>query len=285
MDTQAGSYLNIKAITSPVGIARFWEIVFGCTTFSLVVHKAGFDAAYGIFCIFVWCFCFGITVFIVTCEFTQLHGCLRISWENFTISFAMLATLMSVTASVVYPLYFIQLSCEPISCEVRNFRIATCVFSALACITYAVEVGLTKARPGHITSYMATTSGLLKIVQAFVACVIFGALANDSQYKKHIATQCCVAIYSICFIVTLVIILFNVSGKTATFRCPFDRFVVTYTFLAILVYLSAAVVWPVFCFDSKYGSPQRPNQCPREDTIHCPAVERERSREKRDSNT
>lgn len=251
----------MAAVTSPVGVARLFQAAFGCTTFSLVAHRGGFSAAYGTFCLSVWCFCFAVTVFIVTCEFTRLHSCLSLSWGNFTAAFAMLATLMSITAAVIYPLYFVQLACNPIGCEVRDFRIAASVFAGLLFFAYATEVFLTRARPGQVTSYMATVSGLLKIVQAFVACIIFCALANDSQYDRFVATQWCVAVYSSCFVVTVVVVALNVTGKTARLKCPFERFVVIYTFVAVLMYVSAAVIWPVFCFDSKYGSPHRPYQC------------------------
>ncbi len=110
---------------------------------------------------------------------------------------------------------------------------------------------------------MATVSGLLKVVQAFIACIIFGALANGSEYNRHIPTQYCVVVYSMCFAVTVVVVALTVSGRTSSLRFPFDRFVVIYTFLAMLLYLSAAVVWPVFSFDKKYGTPGRPEDCPR----------------------
>ncbi|KAH1182665.1 myeloid-associated differentiation marker-like protein 2 [Mauremys mutica] len=261
MESSGGPYLNTAAVASPVGVARLLQVAFGCTTFSLVAHQGGFSAAYGTFCMFVWCFCFAVTIFIITCEFTRLHSCLSISWGNFTAAFAMLATLMSITAAVIYPLYFAQFGCYSISCKVRDFRIAASVFAGLLFIAYAVEVILTRAKPGQVTSYMATVSGLLKIVQAFVACIIFGALVNDSQYSNYVATQWCVAVYSFCFVVTVVVVAFNVTGRTAMLWCPFERFVVIYTFVAILMYVSAAVIWPVFCFDSKYGSPWRPYQC------------------------
>lgn len=261
MESPRGTYLNMAAVTSPVGVARLLQAAFGCTTFSLVAHRGGFSATYGTFCMSVWCFCFAVTVFIVTCEFTRLHSCLSLSWGNFTAAFAMLATLMSVTAAVIYPLYFVQLACYPIGCEVRDFRISASVFAGLLFFAYATEVFFTRAKPGQVTSYMATVSGLLKIVQAFVACIIFCALANNSQYDRFMATQWCVAVYSFCFVVTVVVVALNVTGKTATLKCPFERFVVIYTFVAILMYVSAAVIWPVFCFDSKYGSLHRPYQC------------------------
>ncbi|CAI5765886.1 myeloid-associated differentiation marker-like protein 2 isoform X1 [Podarcis muralis] len=262
MESSRGTHLNMAAVASRVGAARLLQAAFGCTTFSLVAHRGGFSAAYGTFCMSVWCFCFAVTVFIVTCEFTRLHSCLSISWGNFTAAFAMLATLMSITAAVIYPLY-VEFGCHSNGCEARDFRISASVFAGLLFFAYAAEVFLTRAKPGQVTSYMATVSGLLKIVQAFVACIIFGALVNGSQYDRYVATQWCVAVYSFCFVVTVVVVALSVTGKTAMLKCPFERFVVVYTFVAVLMYLSAAVIWPVFCFDRKYGSPHRPYQCSR----------------------
>ncbi|KAL8163368.1 UNVERIFIED_CONTAM: Myeloid-associated differentiation marker-like protein 2 [Gekko kuhli] len=235
MENSGGKYLNMAAVTSRVGVARLLQAVFGCTTFSLVAHQGGFNAAYGTFCMAVWCSCFAVTIFIIACEFTSLHNCLTISWGNFTAAFAMLATLMSITAAVIYPLNFVQFSCHPIGCEKRDFRLSASVFAGLLFFAYTTE--------------------------AFVACIIFGALVNDSQYDRYVATQWCVAVYSFCFVLTVVVVSLNVTGKTARLKCPFERFVVVYTFVAVLMYVSAAVIWPVFCFDRKYGSPHRPYQC------------------------
>ncbi|GCC37597.1 myeloid-associated differentiation marker-like protein 2 [Chiloscyllium punctatum] len=259
-----GPYLNCSALLSPLGVLRSLQILFGCVTLSLVAHDGGYGEAYGYFCMFAWAWCLALSGLIVSLELSRLQGCLGLSWENFTISFAMLAVLMELTASSVYPVYFVQLECgegAAGSCESRGFRISASAFSALTCIAYGAEVHLSRARPGHIGAYMATTPGLLKVVQAYVACIIFGALANGSEYSRYPATQWCVAVYSICFTLTSLVIGLNVSGQTGALRCPFDRLVVLYTFLATLLYLSAAVVWPIFCFDSKYGSVERPASC------------------------
>ncbi|KAM5272708.1 myeloid-associated differentiation marker-like protein 2 [Ctenodactylus gundi] len=265
MEPPGGAYLHLGAVASPVGTARVLQLAFGCATFSLVAHRGGFAGAQGAFCMAAWGFCFALSALVVACELTRLHGCLRLSWGNFTAAFAMLATLLCATAAVIYPLYFARLRCppEPAGCLARDFRLAASVFAGLLVPAYAAEVALTRARPGQVASYMATVSGLLKVVQAFVACIIFGALVHDSRYARFVATQWCVAVYSLCFLATVVVVALSVTGRTAGLGCPFDRLVVVYTFLAVLLYLSAAVIWPVFCFDPKYGEPQRPPDCPR----------------------
>lgn len=230
---------------------------------SLVSHGADYSATYGIFCMFVWCFCFAVTLVVFTLDITRLHACMPISWDNFTVAFAMLATLMYITASVVYPVYFIQTECPDEDCEVQIYRIAVTVCSSVCCFPYGAEVFLTRAKPGAVVGYMATVSGLLKVIQAFVACIIFGALANDGEYTLYVATQYCVVVYSLCFSVTVIVVVLTVSGRTSALRFPFDRCVIVYTFFAVILYLSTALVWPIFSFDKKYGNTTRPEDCPR----------------------
>ncbi|XP_034568031.1 myeloid-associated differentiation marker-like protein 2 [Notolabrus celidotus] len=263
MDSHGGTYLNKDAVLSPLGAARMCQLLLGCTIMALVSHSAGYSANYGIFCMFVWCFCFAVTLLVFTLDITRLHTCMPISWDNFTVAFAMLATLMYITASVVYPVYFLQTECPDEDCEVQGYRIAVTVCSIVCCFPYAAEVFLTRAKPGAVVGYMATVSGLLKVVQGFVACIIFGALANDSEYNVYIASQYCVVVYSLCFSVTVIVVILTVSGRTSALRFPFDRFVVVYTFFAVVLYLSTALIWPIFSFDKKYGNTTRPEDCPR----------------------
>ncbi|XP_053708472.1 myeloid-associated differentiation marker-like protein 2 [Synchiropus splendidus] len=263
MDPHGEHYLNKDAVLSPLGAARMCQLGFGCIIMALVSHGAGYSATYGIFCMFVWCFCFAVSLVIFTLDITRLHACMPISWDNFTVAFAMLATLMYITASVVYPVYFLEADCPDDFCEVKIYRIAVTVCSCICCFPYGTEVFLTRAKPGAVVGYMATVSGLLKVVQGFVACIIFGALANYSEYNSYIATQYCVVVYSLCFSVTVVVVILTVSGRTSSLRFPFDRFVVVYTFLAVILYLSTALIWPIFSFDRKYSNSTRPEDCPR----------------------
>uniref|UniRef100_A0A667WUG2 Myeloid-associated differentiation marker-like protein 2 n=1 Tax=Myripristis murdjan TaxID=586833 RepID=A0A667WUG2_9TELE len=255
MDSQGGPYLNKRAVCSPLGAARLCQLALGCAVVAMVTHSAGYSGSYGVFCMAVWALCFAVSVLVFFLDATRLYSCLPVSWDNLTVTFAALATLMQL---VLDP-------CPYAGCDVRNFRIAVTVCSIAATLAYGAEVVLCRARPGQtVVGYMATASGLLKVVQGFVACVIFGALANGSEYSRQAATIYCVVVYAVCFALTTLVVILTVCGRTKAVRCmPFERFVVVYTLLAVLLYLSASVVWPVFCFDSKYGSPWRPSSCPR----------------------
>ncbi|XP_047431154.1 myeloid-associated differentiation marker-like protein 2 [Mugil cephalus] len=264
MDSRAGPYLSLKTLCSYLGAARLCQLAMGCAVIAMVTHSAGYSGSPGVFCMATWCFCFATSVLVFFLDATRLYSYLPVSWDNLTVTSAALATLMYVTASVVYPLFFVRSDCPYAGCEVRDFRIAVTVCSILGTVAYGAEVALCRARPGQIVvGYMATISGLLKVVQGFVACIIFGALHNGSQYSRYAATIYCVVVYAFCFALTTVVVIMKVCKRTKKVHCmPFEHFVVVCTLLEVLLYLSASVVWPVFCFDTKYGSPWRPSSCP-----------------------
>uniref|UniRef100_A0A3Q3BL01 Myeloid-associated differentiation marker-like protein 2 n=1 Tax=Kryptolebias marmoratus TaxID=37003 RepID=A0A3Q3BL01_KRYMA len=256
MDLQGGPYLNRSALCSSLGAARLCQLVMGCAVVAMVTHGAGYSGPHGAFCMAAWCCCFAATTLVFFLDATRLHSCLRVSWENLTVTCAACAGPGGEELLV---------QCPYAGCEVRDYRIAVTVCSILGTLAYGAEVVLCRPRPGQIVvGYMATVPGLLKVVQAFVACIIFGALANGSQYSQYAATIYCVVVYSVCFALTVLLVGMTVCKRTKTVSCmPFDRFVVVCTLLEVLLYLSASVVWPVFCFDTKYGSPWRPSWCPR----------------------
>ncbi|XP_026214048.1 myeloid-associated differentiation marker homolog [Anabas testudineus] len=240
--------LDVKTLTVPVGIVRILEVIFTCITFSLVASVGHTTVSFWTWCMFTWCFCFCVTFLILLLEFTGLHTKLPISWSDFTTAFAMLATLMVLAASVIYPVFFTCSSCgRPIGATVT---------SILAFILYAVEVGLTRAKPGEISGFLSTVPGLLKVLEAFVACIIFICLGNNKFNLPGL--QWCIAVYSICFIFAFLIIIFTICRLLALFPAPFDKVLTCCNVLAVLMYMTAVVIWP---FYSLHNFP-RPSHCP-----------------------
>lgn len=86
--------LDVKTLTTPVGIIRILEVFLTCLTFSLVASVGHSTHSFWVWCMFVWCLCFLVTFLILVLEFTSLSTKLPISWGDFTTAFAMLATLM-----------------------------------------------------------------------------------------------------------------------------------------------------------------------------------------------
>lgn len=240
--------LDFKACTMPVGIVRVLEVIFTCITFSLVASVFYTTDAFWTWCMFTWCFCFTLTLLILFFEFTTLNTKLPISWEDFTCAFAMLATLMILAASIIYPVNFACSSCSK--------QIGASVCSCLAFLLYAIEVGLTRARPGEISGFLSTVPGLLKVLEAFVACIIFICL-DINQYTKYAGLQWCVAVYCICFIFAILIIIFTVGRLLALFPAPFNKVLTFVNVLAVLMYITAVVIWPLYSFKNN----PRPDIC------------------------
>lgn len=258
--TRSKSVGNTSALTSTLGIVRLLEALFTCVTFSLVANRATWFGRNGDWCMFSWCFCFAITIVILVVEFAGLQHRMPVSWKNFPITFAMYATLMCLSASVIYPTVFIR--GYNFSQEERGYRIAATVFSCLACLAYLIEVSITKAKPGEVTGYMATVPGLLKVVETFTACIIFVFISDPPLYDRQEALKWCMAVYCICFILSLVVIILCIGECTGWLPCPFNKFLSGYTLLAVLMYATATIIWPVYKFDKKHGGdPSRPRYC------------------------
>ncbi|XP_029014119.1 myeloid-associated differentiation marker homolog [Betta splendens] len=238
--------VDVKTLTAPVGIVRLLEVVFTCVTFSLA---ASATTAFWVWCMFSWGFCFSITFLVLLLELIRVHAKLPISWTDFTTAFAMLATLMVLAASIIFPV--------SINCSTCGRQIGATITSILAFILYAVEVGLTRAKTGELSGFLSTVPGLLKVLEAFVACIIFICLGNIDYYVIP-WLQWCVTVYSICFIFTLLVIILTIFRLLAL-SAPLKKVLTCCNVLAVLMYMTAVVAWPLY---SIRNTP-RPSPCPR----------------------
>lgn len=240
--------LDLKAVATPVGILRILAVVLTCITFSLVASVGHSTDSFWNYCMFTWCFCFCITLLIIVLEFFSLSTKLPISWNDFTTAFAMLASLMVLVASIIYPRFF--------ACRTCGRPIGASVTSWLSFVIYVVEVILTRAKPGEISGFLSTIPGLLKVLEAFVACIIFICL-DYALYYLFPGLKWCVAVYSICFIFAILVIIFTICRLLTLFPAPFDKVLIVCNVLAVLMYITAAVIWPLYSFRNR----SRPSIC------------------------
>ncbi|NXC72383.1 MYADM protein, partial [Anhinga anhinga] len=254
--TMAMVTVNLRTVTSWVGIARLFAVVLSCIAFSLVASTAVYHGPYGTWCMFTWCFCFAVTLLVLVLELLELYPKLPLSWDDFTSAFSMLAALMVFTTSVVFPSTFINSPCNNSKCARQ--AVATTA-SCLCFLAYALEVGLTRAKPGDVSSFLSTVPGLLKVFEAYVACLIFSLLdlSMPVSHDSKVGLQWCVAVYSICFIITLLIIIFTIGRCLAYLSCPLEKMLVGYNALALVMYITATVLWPLYSFRGI----NRPNPC------------------------
>ncbi|KTG03441.1 hypothetical protein cypCar_00029306 [Cyprinus carpio] len=233
--------LNTKSLTVPVGIIRLFEFALTLITFSLVASEGHDSTSFWAWCMFTWSFCCFITLLIILLELTSLNAKVPISWDDFTTAFAMLSTLMLLAASVIYPTFYVNYR--------YSVRIAATVMSFVCFGLYSAEVGLTRAKPGEISGFLSTVPGLLKVLEAFVACIIFISL-NSVFYNWFPGLQWCVAVYSICFIIALLIIILTIGRLLPRIPIPLDKCLMGYNILAVLMYLTAVVIWPIYSFQN-----------------------------------
>ncbi|KAL0993373.1 hypothetical protein UPYG_G00106920 [Umbra pygmaea] len=251
--------LDTRSLMVPVGIVRLLEVVLTCISFSLVASVGHIGSSYWAWCMFTWVFCFVVTLLILIMEFTTLHARVPISWDDFSTAFAMLATLMVLAASVIYPTFYTCLNCGK--------QIGATVTSCLAFILYATEVGLIRAKPGEISGFLSTVPGLLKVLEAFVACIIFISL-HEGLYTLHAGLKWCVAVYSLCFIFALIIIIFTICRLLSLFPFPFDKVLTGYNVLAVLMYMTCVVIWPLYSFKDNHTRPSSCGRsCPWDDQV------------------
>ncbi|KAF3700283.1 Myeloid-associated differentiation marker Protein SB135 [Channa argus] len=248
---------DIRTLTVPVGIVRILEVVFTCISFSLVASVGHTTESFWTWSMFTWCFCFCVTLLILVLELIGLGAKLPISWDDFTTSFAMLSTLM---VCVIF--YFVGICVcldferKQVTCCSCGRQIGATVTSILAFILYATEVGLTRAKPGEISGFLSTVPGLLKVLEAFVACIIFICLGR-LDYSGLPALQWCIAVYSICFIFAFLVIIFTIGRLLSLFPAPFDKVLTGCNVLAVLMYATAVVIWPLYSL----GNTPRPSVC------------------------
>lgn len=243
-----------RALTQPLGLLRLLQLVSTCVAFSLVASVGAYTGPMGHWAMFTWCFCFAVTLIVLVVELGGLQAHFPLSWRNFPITYACYAALFCLTSSIIYPTTYVQFLSHGRS---RDHAIAATTFSCVACLAYATEVAWTRARPGEVTGYMATVPGLLKVLETFVACVIFVFISEPHLYQRAPALEWCVAVYSICFILAAVAILLNLGECTNVLPFPFPSFLSGLALLSVLMYASALVLWPLYHFNEKHGGEPR----------------------------
>ncbi|XP_029913059.1 myeloid-associated differentiation marker-like [Myripristis murdjan] len=241
--------VDVRSVTQPVGVMRLAVTILTCLSFSLVAKVGYVSSSYWAWCMFTWCFCCFFTLLIIVLEFTTLSTKVPFSWDDFTTAFAMLATLMCLVASIIYPTFF--------TCKTCYYQIGATVVSWVCFGVYAGEVALTRLRPrGQNSGFLSTLPGIFKMLETFVACLIFTSL-EPGQYSGVPELQWCVAVYSLCFIFTILIIVLSTGQLLSFVPFAFDKLVTIYNVVAALMYMTALVVWPLYSLHKN----SRPSAC------------------------
>ncbi|KAB0340515.1 hypothetical protein FD754_023067 [Muntiacus muntjak] len=231
---------------------RLPQLFSTCVAFSLVTDMGLWRGAIGNWFMAIWCFCFAVTLIVVIVEFSDFQSFFPFYWYNFPVTFACYAALICLSASIIYSITYVRfLPYGPVG----DRAIAATAFSCIASVFYVMDVTFTWNRYNldDISCYMHTLPGLLKVLESFVAGVIFAFLSNTSLYLYQPALEWCVAVYSICFILSSVALLLNLCEYDNRLPVPFSIFQLVFTLLSVLLYISALVLWPLYQFYEEFG--------------------------------
>uniref|UniRef100_A0A8C6U7F9 MARVEL domain-containing protein n=1 Tax=Neogobius melanostomus TaxID=47308 RepID=A0A8C6U7F9_9GOBI len=246
--------VDLRALTQPIGILRIVATILTCISFSLVASVGYVTNSYWSWCMFTWCFCFIVSLTIIIMEFTTIHTKAPFGWEDFTAAFAMLASLMIFTASIMYPSFFTCKGLTP-SGPPCHRQIGASVLSWICVLAYVGEVVLTRIKPqGENIGFLSTLPGIMKMLETFIACIIFTSM-DIRHYSKAPELEWCVSVYSLCFIFAIAIIVICTAQLTSYSPISFEKVVIVYNIMATLMYISAMVIWPLYGFRKNLKPP------------------------------
>ncbi|XP_043345718.1 myeloid-associated differentiation marker-like [Cervus canadensis] len=237
-------------------VYRLLQLFSTCAAFSLVASLGTGMGAVSHWSMFIWCFCFVITLITFIVQLGKYQPSLPFSGRSFLFSYACLAAVFCLSASIMYAITYIQfLPHGPF----RDQATAATAFSCIACVLYALEgVFLWLLFLGETTFYFATIHGLFKLLETSVACIIFAFISNTYLHQHQPALVWCVAVYSFCFALGAVAMLLKLVKFENRLHTFFPRFLLGQTVLSVLLYASALVLWPLYQFNEEFGGqPQR----------------------------
>ncbi|XP_036425416.1 myeloid-associated differentiation marker homolog [Colossoma macropomum] len=230
---------ELSTLTTPLSVARFWALLFGCLAFSLaaVTNTSEYYLnTFHTFCMATWCIFFILTFFIVAINFVQFHSLLPLSWKNLTATVSALGMLMTMAATFAFPWILVQQK------EAKPREVAAIVGSFLSSLGYMVELQLIRSQDSQQQrGYMASVPGLLKVLQVFGGCVALVLMVpqkSEEEWRIGISAT----VYSLCLAASLGTVLVMVGDCAGRCPVPFDRLLAGFSTLGVLLYMVATVI-------------------------------------------
>ncbi|XP_061564359.1 myeloid-associated differentiation marker-like protein 2 [Cololabis saira] len=250
-DTFSQAKFTPSALLSGRGALHMLEIVLCLATFIVASFRGGSTHTYWNYAMFAWAFCGIMTLIITIIEMFKLDIVLDMfcmNWADFATGMAMSSSLMTVCVAITYANFYLCKTC------ILGWVVSILAF--LCAIAYIIEVLKDKCMDKKKAVYLAALPGFWKVMEAFVSCMIFVSLTG---YRDKPALIACVVAYAIPFPIIPLIIATNILKKLK--KClPFnlDRFVFIFLVISVVLYVFAAITWPIFAFKNN----PRPKDCP-----------------------
>lgn len=229
---------EVRVLTKPLSGVRILQLLFDCLAFSLAASLEP-RSSFKNFCMFSWCFFFTLTFLILLVDFVQFQSIIPLSWKNLPITVASLGALMCIGSSAGFPLFMQEDRMEPKA-------IGTTVCSCLAFMAYVSEVHLIRLQSREQRGYMASIPGLLKVFQVFSGCAMIFLFSSQCQMPNFAKETSWLFWFSaanklLCFLMSLGTTLVVLGDCVSHCPLPFDRLLVSFCSLAVLLYIVVAV--------------------------------------------
>ena len=254
--SNSGAALYLADLDTTCRFLRLPQFFSTCMSFSLVADMGIHRGYVGNWFMSIWCFCCAVTLIVLTVELRRFPSEFPFFWY-LSNTYACYTALFCLSASIIYSLTYVQFL--PYGPH-RDRAIAVTAFSCIASVFYAMEVVKMweRCKIYKTSCYVLTVPGLLKVLETFMAGIIFAFISNTSLYLHQPALVWCVAVYSICFIPAALAILLNLGQWEYRLPGPFPLFQLVLSLLSVLLYISALVLWLLYQFNKEFGGhPQR----------------------------
>ncbi|XP_013863550.1 myeloid-associated differentiation marker-like protein 2 [Austrofundulus limnaeus] len=249
-DTLSKAVFTPSSLLTGRGGLHMAQIVVSFLTFLLGCFRGGSAHTYWNYAMFSWAFCPIITLIITVIETFLLHILLKVcmDWDDFTTGMAMTSSLMTISSAITYANFYACSSC------IYGWIVS--VFAFLCGFLYLLEVVKDKCLDKKTGVYLSALPGFWKVLEAFVSCMLFVSITG---YRNSVALTFCLIAYIIPFPILLLIIPVNILKILRT-CLPFnlDRVVFIFLVISVVLYIIAAIVWPIYVFRNN----PRPNDCP-----------------------
>lgn len=249
-NTVSQAVFTPSTLMSGRGGLHMAQILLCLVTFVISAFRGGSSHTYWNYAMFAWSFCPIMTLIITIIEMFMLDPLLKLclDWRDFTTGMAMSSALMTVSVAIFYANFYICWTC------LHGWIVS--IFAFLSGIVYILEVVKDKIFDKSTGSYLSALPGFMKVMEAFVSCMIFVSLTG---YRDSFPLILCVIAYAIPFPIIPIIIATNILKKLK--NClPFnlDRFVFIFLVISVVLYVFTAIMWPIFMFRHN----PRPSDCP-----------------------
>ncbi|XP_064864486.1 myeloid-associated differentiation marker-like protein 2 [Oncorhynchus nerka] len=243
-----------KHFKSLLNILRLLEIILCTLALVIPMFRGRMVNPYGIYCEFIWVFCVIMAVVLLVSEIMLLHILLP-NWDDLVCGLTMLCTLMVAAATLIFAIVFGCLSCIS--------SVFCIIFSLAATVVFLVDS--VKRKMKCPKGYLSNLRGILRFTEAVLACIILAGATNyflgvEGEFRPP-AMLWCIVVYVVCLPVTVLIIPIRLcSLLECLISCiGMDLLELVFNIVAVVLYLSAVILWPVFGY--KHYREYNPPNC------------------------